>query len=75
MASSVIREARYFPDEQALELCFSSGRRYLYLAVPTAIAEDFQRAESKGAFFNSTIKSRFRALELKDRRRMVSTNG
>lgn len=64
MTSSLIREARYWPEERALELCFAAGRRYLYLGVPPAVARDFQSAASKGTYFNQRIKGRFTCHEL-----------
>ena len=64
MASSVIRDARYWPDERALELCFATGRRFLYLGVPAPVAEGFVEAPSKGRFFNQAIKGRFLCHEL-----------
>ena len=64
MASSLIRDARYWPDERALELCFATGRRFLYLGVPPTLAEDFVEASSKGRFFNQAIKGRFVCHEL-----------
>lgn len=66
MDSTLIRRARYWPDTRALELCFASGRRYLYLGVPPAIAEGFQQARSKGAYFNAHIRGRFDCHALRD---------
>lgn len=66
MASSLIRGARYWPDTQALELCFAGGRRYLYVGVPPSVAEDFRSASSKGAYFNRAIKGRFDCHPLRD---------
>ena len=66
MASSLIRGARYWPDTQALELCFAGGRRYLYVGVPLDVAERFQHAPSKGRFFNTQIKGRFDCHPLRD---------
>lgn len=63
-SSTLIRAARYWPDERALELCFTGGRRYLYLGVPTGVAEAFTRSGSKGRFFNDEIKGRFTCHEL-----------
>ena len=66
MASTLIRGARYWPDTQALELCFAGGRRYLYVGVPPSVAEDFRHAPSKGSFFNRAIKGRFDCHPLRD---------
>ena len=64
MQSTLIRGARYWPGDRALELCFEGGRRYLYLGVPAEVAEAFQGAASKGRYFNSAIKGRFSCHEL-----------
>lgn len=66
MASSLIRGARYWPERQALELCFAGGRRYLYLGVPESLAVQFRQAPSKGQFFNQAIKGRFDCHPLRD---------
>ncbi|WP_205479402.1 KTSC domain-containing protein [Sphingomonas arenae] len=66
MISSLIRGARYWPETQALELCLVGGRRYLYLGVPQRLADEFQRARSKGNFFNLRIKGRFDCHPLRD---------
>ncbi|MCA1654821.1 MAG: KTSC domain-containing protein [Sphingomicrobium sp.] len=63
-ASTLIARASYWPDEQALELSFTSGRRYLYLGVPAKVADAFAAAESKGEYFNRSIKGRFACHEL-----------
>jgi hypothetical protein len=62
--SSVIRGAWYLPDRQQLDLLLESGRRYRYLDVPPAIAEGFVAAPSKGRYYNSEIRNRFRCREL-----------
>jgi hypothetical protein len=67
MDSSLIREARYWPEHRALEVALAGGRRYLYLGVPPAIADGFARAMSKGAYFNRAIKGRFDCHPLRDR--------
>jgi hypothetical protein len=72
MASSLIQGARYWPDTQALELCFAGGRRYLYLGVPPRVAEDFRSAASKGRFFNDAIRGRFDRHPLREERKTRS---
>jgi hypothetical protein len=42
-----------------LDLELRSGARYRYFAVPRAVFEGLLAAESKGAYFNLTIKDRF----------------
>lgn len=64
VASSVITRANYWPDERAMELSFTTGRRYLYLGVPPDVAEAFAAAASKGDYFNRAIKGRFACHEL-----------
>ena len=66
MDSSLIREARYWPDHKALELCLTGGRRYLYLGVPADVAKGFAGAQSKGAFFNRVIRGQFDCHPLRD---------
>ena len=63
-SSTLISGARYWPDDRALELCFTGGRRYLYLGVPRPIADAFTRSSSMGRFFNDEIKGRFTCHEL-----------
>lgn len=67
MDSSLISGALYWPEHKALELCLSSGRRYLYLGVPADVAEGFASAPSKGSYFNRTIRGRFDCHPLRDR--------
>lgn len=66
MDSSLISGALYWPDHRALELCLSSGRRYLYLGVPPEVAEEFADAHSKGSYFNRAIRGRFDCHPLRD---------
>lgn len=66
--SSVITGANYWPEQKALELSFTSGRRYLYLGVTREVAEAFAAAPSKGGYFNSSIKRCFVCHELARRR-------
>lgn len=66
MDSSLISGALYWPEHKALELCLTSGRRYLYLGVPPEVAEGFAAAHSKGAFFNRAIRGRFDCHPLRD---------
>jgi hypothetical protein len=60
MPSSVIRHFRYEPEHRRLELLFVSGRRYRYHDVPEETYLSMKRAFSKGEFFNSHIRDRFR---------------
>lgn len=64
MPSSVIKEAYYRPDEAALEILFTTGRRYLYHDVPPEEAERFAAAFSKGRYFNARIRDRYAFTEI-----------
>lgn len=59
MPSSVIRNFRYEPADQALEIAFVSGLRYRYLGVPRTVYEQMRASFSKGSFFNRHIRDRF----------------
>ncbi len=66
MDSSLISGALYWPEHKALELCLAHGRRYLYLGVPSEVAEGFAAAGSKGSYFNRVIRGRFDCHPLRD---------
>ena len=59
MPSSVIRNFRYRPGEQALDITFVSGRAYRYLRVPPKLYEEMRASFSKGEFFNRHIRDHF----------------
>ena len=61
--SSVIVAITYSP-EAALDIEFASGAAYRYFAVPPRVVHDFLSADSKGAFFNRRIRSRFHSERL-----------
>ena len=46
----------YNKETQTLTVTFPSGASYDYDAVPPDIAEGFERAESKGSYFNANIR-------------------
>ena len=64
MPSTVIRRFEYDPRARALDVEFVSGRRYRYAEVPDAVAAAFRAAFSKGRFFNTLIRDRYRCEEL-----------
>ncbi|HKR24291.1 MAG TPA: KTSC domain-containing protein [Allosphingosinicella sp.] len=64
MPSSVIREARYDPDRETLDIVFTTGRRYLYRGVPPEAADAFRAAFSKGRHFNVHIRDRYDCTEV-----------
>ena len=59
MPSTVIRSFDYHPASAALDIEFTSGRRYRYSAVPAEVAEAFRAAFSRGRFFNERIRDAF----------------
>jgi hypothetical protein len=69
MASSLIRHALYRPDTGELDLLLAAGRRYIYSNVPPAVAAQFQRAPSKGRFYNAEIRNCFPCREVTAPRR------
>jgi hypothetical protein len=56
--SSLLSSIQYSIDA-TLELEFRSGAIYRYFAVPLAVVEGLIAAESKGAYFNRNVRSRF----------------
>ena len=57
--SSVLTSVAYGTD-QTLQLEFRSGAVYRYFAVPLTVFRALLTAESKGAYFNRSIRNRFR---------------
>ena len=64
MPSTVIRRFVYDPARQQLWVEFVTGRRYVYDDVPEEVAETFRSAFSKGIYFNSRIRDRFKCREI-----------
>ena len=56
--SSVIAAVEY-SAEAALDIEFTSGASYRYLAVPEQLFHEFLSADSKGVFFNRRIRSHY----------------
>lgn len=54
--SSTLTSVGYSNATLTLELQFTSGKVYQYFAVPSAVHEQLMKAESKGSFFNASIK-------------------
>ncbi|MFZ5779224.1 MAG: KTSC domain-containing protein [Pseudomonadota bacterium] len=59
MPSRVIRSWDYDPAGRVLAIVFHSGWRYSYRGVPARTYEEFERAPSKGSFFNLYIRDAF----------------
>ncbi|WP_231923261.1 KTSC domain-containing protein [Sphingobium cloacae] len=60
MPSTAIHRFAYHADEQRLDVQFVGGKRYSYFDVPADIAEGLATAPSKGRYFNSMIRDRYR---------------
>ena len=61
MLAYVVRALSYEPRTSRLTVAFVNGRIAVYDAVPSDIADDFLRAESKDAFFTAYIHDHYRA--------------
>jgi len=59
MPSTVIQRFVYCPDNRELWVEFTTGRRYVYSAVPSEVADAFRGAFAKGVYFNTRIRDRF----------------
>lgn len=69
MPSSVIHDTHYDPHRHVLSIVFVSGRRYVYFGVSPDIAASFDRAQSRGVFFNRYIRDHYAYREITDHRR------
>ena len=59
LVSSVLARMTYSLDA-TLELVFQTGTIYRYFAVPPDVVDGLIAAESKGAYFNTHVRHRFR---------------
>ena len=64
MPSIVIRHFHYRPENQELEIIFTTGRRYLYSEVPQQAVDEFRAAFAKGVHFNRYIRDCYECREL-----------
>jgi hypothetical protein len=58
--STLLATVTYDIGASLLQLGFCDGAIYEYFAVPEAIHQGLLAANSKGVYFNSQIRSRFR---------------
>ena len=56
LQSSSLRSLSYDPEQQILELEFSSGALYRYEAVPPEVVQALLEADSLGRHFNQVFK-------------------
>jgi hypothetical protein len=68
MPSSAIRLISHDEASERLTVTFVTGRTYVYESVPEKVYRDFLAAESKGRFFNDTIRDRFTFREITSKR-------
>lgn len=58
--STSLKSVGYLESEQRLEVEFINGLVYDYFGVPPAVHEALMGSISKGSFFNTQVKERFR---------------
>ncbi len=56
LQSSSLRSLGYDPEQQILEVVFSSGALYRYEAVPPEVVQALLEADSLGRHFNQVFK-------------------
>ncbi len=59
VGSSALKHLTYHGTQERLDVEFRDGSIYQYSAVPLRVYHDLMGAESKGAFFNRHIRTRF----------------
>ena len=57
--SSTLAALAYDDGREILQLEFRSGATYQYFAVPLGVLQDLLAAESKGTYFNRSIRDQF----------------
>jgi hypothetical protein len=68
VVSKVFTSAAYDEGEQRLYLRFHSGKVYRYFEFPPEQYDEFLLAESKGKYFGSHIRGKFRDEEVRETR-------
>ncbi len=63
LESSLLVSAAYFSDA-TLELEFRNGSIYRYVGVPPEVFQALLAAQSKGAYFNQSIRDHFTSQRL-----------
>jgi hypothetical protein len=66
--SAVVAATTYNESARELEIRFVTGRTYRYLDVPPEVHEGLQSAPSRGAFFNTEIKDKYKFRDITDHR-------
>ena len=65
VSSTNIRSIGYEEVSQTLEVEFTSGGIYDYAGVPKNVYQRFMAAPSKGRFFDSSIKDKYRTVKVR----------
>jgi KTSC domain len=65
VSSTNIRSIGYDEGSQTLEVEFKSGGIYDYAGVPKNVHQRFMAAPSKGRFFDSSIKDKYRTVKMR----------
>ncbi len=65
VSSSNIRSIGYDAQDEVLEVEFVNGGIYQYFGVPQQLYERFMAAPSKGRFFSSHIRDKFRTRKIR----------
>jgi KTSC domain len=68
VVSSNLKSVGYDSDSKTLEIEFKNGSVYRYFEVPPATNSALMKSDSKGKFFHSTIRGKFR-FERRDTKR------
>jgi hypothetical protein len=65
VSSSNLRSVGYDEDDETLEIIFHDGGTYRYDGVPSYIYQQLMNAASKGTYFHSHIKNRYRTTKIR----------
>jgi hypothetical protein len=60
VASTTLVAVAYSADQSHLELEFRDGTAYRFFDVPASCFQQLLASDSKGGYFNSNIRNRFR---------------
>jgi len=66
--SSWISDIAYFENNNMLEVLLKNGRLYTFYGISQALFNKFQKAKSKGEFFNKYIKDRYSGIVRRKKR-------
>jgi hypothetical protein len=61
--SMAVASIAYDPATRTLEVVFRKGQVWRYFDVPPSVHRDFLAAESKGRFYNKSIRKHFKSVK------------